>query len=443
MSAATVSFQVPSPLGPRPVTVSYTREGTGEPLLLLHGIGHHRQAWDPVTHILAAEREVITVDLPGFGESPALPDGLSYDLPTTTAVFGAFCEALELDRPHVAGNSLGGLLALELGREKLVRSVTALSPAGFWNEAERRYAFGILLTMRHISRRMPLPLVERLSRSAAWPHRPHEHHLRPSEPPFTRGGGRRDARTGRGHRVRRDPPGGRQRPVHRRHPRPSDHRGLGHTGLAARTPTGPPRQAGHPRRPPGAAARLRPLPHERRPRPRRARHPRREPLTCGGSTPPTPGPLRPGLRLGWLLVPASLAEEVVERKRTVDLGHPVIDQALFARFVERGDYDRQLRRCQRAYRERRDALVSALAEHFPGAEVSGIAAGLHVIVSLPDRYGPLDRFLQRAATAGVAVRGLAQYGRVPDEGVRLVLGYAHLSPVRIREGVGVLASAVG
>lgn len=153
--------------------------------------------------------------------------------------------------------------------------------------------------------------------------------------------------------------------------------------------------------------------------------------------------LAPGLRLGWLLVPASLAEEVVERKRTMDLGHPVIDQALFARFVERGDYDRQLRRCQRAYRERRDALVSALAEHFPGAEVSGIAAGLHVIVSLPDRYGPLDRFLERAAAAGVAVRGLAQYGRVPDEGVRLVLGYAHLSPVRIREGVGVLASAVG
>ncbi|UUU35430.1 PLP-dependent aminotransferase family protein [Streptomyces sp. CA-210063] len=152
--------------------------------------------------------------------------------------------------------------------------------------------------------------------------------------------------------------------------------------------------------------------------------------------------LAPGLRLGWLLVPASLAEEVVERKRTMDLGHPTIDQALFARFVERGDYDRQLRRCQRAYRERRDTLVSALAEHFPGTEVSGIAAGLHVIAALPDRYGPLDRFLERATAAGVAVRGLARYGRVPDDGVRLVLGYAHLSPARIREGVGVMASAV-
>ncbi|KRD13207.1 MULTISPECIES: alpha/beta fold hydrolase [unclassified Streptomyces] len=164
---ATVSFTVPSPEGPLPVTVSYARVGRGEPLLLLHGIGHHRQAWDPVVDILAAERDVIAVDLPGFGVSPALPDGLAYDLPTTAAVFGAFCEALELDRPHVAGNSLGGLLALELGREKLVRSVTALSPAGFWSEAERRYAFGVLVTMRQISRRLPLPLVERLARTAA------------------------------------------------------------------------------------------------------------------------------------------------------------------------------------------------------------------------------------------------------------------------------------
>ncbi|MDX2681834.1 MULTISPECIES: alpha/beta fold hydrolase [Streptomyces] len=165
--SATVSFTVPSPSGPLPVTVSYARVGEGEPLLLLHGIGHHRQAWDPVVDILAAERDVIAVDLPGFGVSPALPDGLAYDLPTTAAVFGAFCEELGLDRPHVAGNSLGGLLALELGREKLVRTVTALSPAGFWSEAERRYAFGVLMTMRQISRRLPLPLVERLASTAA------------------------------------------------------------------------------------------------------------------------------------------------------------------------------------------------------------------------------------------------------------------------------------
>ncbi|WP_432186753.1 PLP-dependent aminotransferase family protein [Streptomyces sp. Tue6028] len=152
--------------------------------------------------------------------------------------------------------------------------------------------------------------------------------------------------------------------------------------------------------------------------------------------------LAPGLRLGWLLVPASLSEEVVERKRTIDLGNPVVDQALLARFLERGDYDRQLRRCQRAYRERRDALVAALAAHFPGTEVSGIAAGLHAIAALPERYGPLDRFLERTRAAGVAVRPLAQYGTAVEDGLRLVLGYAHLSPARIRDGVALMADAV-
>ncbi|WP_326731172.1 alpha/beta fold hydrolase [Streptomyces phaeochromogenes] len=165
--SATVSFSVPSPHGPRTVTLAYARVGSGEPLLLLHGIGHHRQAWDPVVDILAAERDVIAVDLPGFGESPALPDGLAHDLPTMNAALSGLCETLDLDRPHVAGNSLGGLLALELGREKLVRSVTALSPAGFWSPVERRYAFGLLQAMRAAARSMPLPMVERLSRSAA------------------------------------------------------------------------------------------------------------------------------------------------------------------------------------------------------------------------------------------------------------------------------------
>ncbi|MFJ8361206.1 alpha/beta fold hydrolase [Streptomyces sp. NPDC093984] len=164
---ATVSFSVPSPHGPRTVTVSYARVGAGEPLLLLHGIGHHRQAWDPVVDILATERDVIAVDLPGFGASPALPEGLAYDLATVVPALGSLCEALGIERPHVAGNSLGGLLALELGREKLVRSVTALAPAGFWTPVERRYAFTVLSAMRQAARNTPLPVVERLSRTAA------------------------------------------------------------------------------------------------------------------------------------------------------------------------------------------------------------------------------------------------------------------------------------
>ncbi|MBB6419941.1 MULTISPECIES: alpha/beta fold hydrolase [Streptomyces] len=164
--SATVSFKVASAQGEQSVTLSYTRRGSGEPLLLLHGIGHHRQAWEPVIPALAAERDVIAVDLPGCGDSPALPDGMAHDLPTMSTVLKALFGALEIERPHVAGNSLGGLLALDLARARLVRSVTALSPAGFWNEAERRYAFTVLSTMRQIARRLPPPVVERLARPA-------------------------------------------------------------------------------------------------------------------------------------------------------------------------------------------------------------------------------------------------------------------------------------
>ncbi|MEU7604476.1 alpha/beta fold hydrolase [Streptomyces sp. NPDC040724] len=163
---ATVSFTIDTPLGPRPTTVVYERKGSGEPLLLLHGIGHHLQAWQPVTDILAAEHDVIAVDLPGFGASEPLPQGVPYNLGTVAPALGALCTALGVERPHVAGNSLGGLLALEMGRSKLVRSVTALSPAGFWTEGERRYAFATLLTMRAGAKALPLPAVRRLSRNA-------------------------------------------------------------------------------------------------------------------------------------------------------------------------------------------------------------------------------------------------------------------------------------
>ncbi|MFE1273053.1 alpha/beta fold hydrolase [Streptomyces sp. NPDC058758] len=164
---ARIAFDFETPRGRRTTSLTYERRGTGEPLLLLHGIGHHWQAWEPVLDVLAAERDVIAVDLPGFGASDGLPPDCAYDLATVVPVLTAFCAALGAERPHVAGNSLGGLLALRLGHEKAVRSVTALSPAGFWSESERRYAFGTLRAMRGAALSLPLPLIERLSRTPA------------------------------------------------------------------------------------------------------------------------------------------------------------------------------------------------------------------------------------------------------------------------------------
>ncbi|OPF71585.1 alpha/beta hydrolase [Streptomyces antioxidans] len=164
---ASLSFSVATPGGPRTARVVHERRGAGRPLVLLHGIGHHWQAWEPVLDILAVERDVIAVDLPGFGASDALPDGIPYDLDGVIPVLDALFEALGTRRPDVAGNSLGGLIALELGRLGLVRSVTALSPARFWTEAERRYAFGVLSAMRAGARVLPPPMVAWLARGAA------------------------------------------------------------------------------------------------------------------------------------------------------------------------------------------------------------------------------------------------------------------------------------
>ncbi len=147
--------------------VAYTRTGRGEPVVLVHGIGHRRQAWDPVLPALSRRRDVIALDLPGFGESPALPAGEGYDLATTVEGFGEFFAALDLGRPHVVGSSLGGAIALELGARGLVSSVTALAPAGFWTALERRWALTLLSTVR-ASALVPDLVLRRVAADPAW-----------------------------------------------------------------------------------------------------------------------------------------------------------------------------------------------------------------------------------------------------------------------------------
>ena len=119
--------------------VAYERRGTGPPLVLLHGVGHRRQAWNAVLDLLTPHRTVITVDLPGHGESPPLRlDGRPPVLAIAEEIF-AFFDEMGLDRPHVAGNSLGGALALIAGAQGRAATVTGLSPAGFW---ARDWEFG-------------------------------------------------------------------------------------------------------------------------------------------------------------------------------------------------------------------------------------------------------------------------------------------------------------
>ncbi|MEV0633481.1 alpha/beta fold hydrolase [Streptomyces sp. NPDC050619] len=136
-----------------PVTVAYERQGTGEPVVLLHGLGCHRQAWDAVVPLLTERREIIAMDLPGFGQSPDPDPDVPHDLETAVAWLGSVFTAMGVERPHVVGHSLGGLIALRLGQAGFARSVTALAPAGFWTPVERRYTYA-LLTAAHESVRL-------------------------------------------------------------------------------------------------------------------------------------------------------------------------------------------------------------------------------------------------------------------------------------------------
>jgi pimeloyl-ACP methyl ester carboxylesterase len=120
-------------------TLAYTRRGAGAPLVLLHGLGSARQAWDPVIDRLAEQFDVIAVDVPGFGGSEPLPPSIEPTPAVLAARVAAFLDELGVCAPRVAGNSLGGWVALELATICPVASLTLLCPAGLWRDRTPRY----------------------------------------------------------------------------------------------------------------------------------------------------------------------------------------------------------------------------------------------------------------------------------------------------------------
>ena len=143
--------------------LAHDRTGSGPPLVLVHGIGSRRGVWKPVVPLLARERDVLTVDLPGFGESAMLTG----EQPTVEALARALAGwwgELGIVRPHVAGNSLGGGISLELARMGVVSSATALSPVGFWSPGEARYG-RTMLRVTHFSATRLGPQMQRIVQS--------------------------------------------------------------------------------------------------------------------------------------------------------------------------------------------------------------------------------------------------------------------------------------
>jgi GntR family transcriptional regulator / MocR family aminotransferase len=135
--------------------------------------------------------------------------------------------------------------------------------------------------------------------------------------------------------------------------------------------------------------------------------------------------LAPGLRLGWLVVPAHLVDEVAAAKARTDRHSSSFDQLTLAEFLNSGAYDRQVRRSRLAYRRRRDHLVAAVRRHVPQARVTGIAAGLHARLELPPGLDEDEIIARAAARHDLALEGLSAYCAEsgPDRPA-LVIGYA-------------------
>ena len=135
--------------------LDHHRGGSGEPLVLIHGIGHTWRGWKPMLPALEQSFDVLAVDLPGHGHSPPLPAG-------TDSSPEALADAVEremlgagFDTAHIAGNSLGGWISLELARRGRARTVTAISPAGLQHAREKPWGAGILRGIRWLAANAP------------------------------------------------------------------------------------------------------------------------------------------------------------------------------------------------------------------------------------------------------------------------------------------------
>lgn len=149
--------------------------------------------------------------------------------------------------------------------------------------------------------------------------------------------------------------------------------------------------------------------------------------------------LAPALRLGWLVVPERLLDLVVERRWALDLGAPALPQLVLAELLGNGTLARHLRSMRSRHRVRRDALVAALADALPDCTVTGVSAGVYLLVLLPDAVDD-EQLADRAVEHGVAVQPLSRH-RIRPGPPGLVITYANQSPQRLRTAMARLAAA--
>lgn len=156
--------------------------------------------------------------------------------------------------------------------------------------------------------------------------------------------------------------------------------------------------------------------------------------------------LAPGLRLGWTVLPADLVAEVTDELASTVLHLAAFEQLAFADFLRRAEFDRHLRRMRGIYRRRRDTLTWVLGRELPQFPVSGIAAGLHLVLELP--AGLEAAAHQAAAERGIALGLISEHALPGYQGPSgLLVGYGAIKepaiPVAVRELAGAVADAIG
>jgi GntR family transcriptional regulator / MocR family aminotransferase len=151
--------------------------------------------------------------------------------------------------------------------------------------------------------------------------------------------------------------------------------------------------------------------------------------------------LAPALRLGWVVAPADLAGEAAQAKALLDDFSPAVDQLALAELLERGDYDRHLRRARSVYRRRRDGLLEALERQLPELRVEGIAAGVHLVLRLPAGVSDVE-VADGAKRARIRVPPLSAFRLEPSAEGGLVVGYGRLHETAVEPAAKALAAVV-
>jgi GntR family transcriptional regulator/MocR family aminotransferase len=151
--------------------------------------------------------------------------------------------------------------------------------------------------------------------------------------------------------------------------------------------------------------------------------------------------LAPALRLGWLTAPPDLLEQATIQKCLIDDFSPALNQLALAEFLRSGDYDRHVRRARRVYRARRDRLLDALADELPELPVTGVAAGVHVLLQLPPDVDDVA-VAAKAWEARLLIPPLSDFYADAPLARGLVIGYGRLHESAVEPAVKALAAAV-